>query len=170
VPARSRLAARILGLVVPDDNPANHVDGIITTGALLAAESTRHESLLEAAGAVTAVIVAVWLSHSYSAALAERLQSGRPWSAHQLRHTAAHELALLQGAIVPLIVLIVADLAGLSVGQAVIAALASAVALLFTFEVVAGTRGQLRAWELAVQVGLCVLIGGAILALEIILH
>jgi hypothetical protein len=166
--SRSRLA-RAAGLVVPTDNPARHVDGIITTGALLAAESTRHESIAQGAGAVTAVIVIVWLSHTYGATLAERLECGHRLSARQFYDTAAHEMALLRGAFIPLIVLVVADAAGSGIRAAVIAALVSAVVLLFTLELAAAVRHQLGPAELVAQVGLGVLIGGGLLLLKVIL-
>jgi hypothetical protein len=165
----SRLA-RIAGYLVPEDNPAAHVDGIITAGALLAAESSRHETLPEAAGAVVAVLVVVWLAHSYGAAVAHRLQSGQPWSPRQLGHAAGHELALLRGAFVPLVVLLLAGVAGAGTSGAVLAALIAAVALLVLFEVAAARRGRLRPAALAGQVAICALLGAGILALKLILH
>jgi hypothetical protein len=168
VPERSRLA-RAVGVIIPADNPARHVDGIITTGALLAAETSRHETLTEGAGAVAAVIVVVWLAHSYSAALAQRFECAEPLSVRQLWQTAAHELDLLRGAIVPLIVLLLAGAAGLGTGDAVIAALVSAVVLLFIFEVIAALRGTMRPAELVVQVAVGLVIGAGVLALKVIL-
>jgi hypothetical protein len=162
--------ARVAGFLVPEDNPASHVDGIITTGALLAAESSRHETLIEAAGAVATIIVVVWLAHSYGAAVAHRLQTGHPWSPSQLGRAAAHELALLRGAFVPLIVLLLARAAGAGTSGAVLAALIAAVALLVVFEVVAARRGRLGPTALAGQVVICVLLGAGVLALKLILH
>jgi hypothetical protein len=165
---RSRLI-RAVYVLVPDENPARHVDGIIIAGALLAVESLRHESIAQAAGAVAIVIILLWLSHTYAETLGERLQSGRPLSANQLWHTAAHEMALLRGAFVPLVVLLLADAAGASVHGSVIAALVSAVVLLFIIEVVAGLRGHLRRAELALQVAVGGLIGAGLEVLHVIL-
>ena len=63
--SRSRLT-RAVYLLVPSTNPARHVDGLILMAALLAVESTRHESLAQAAGAAAIVIVLLWLSHTYA--------------------------------------------------------------------------------------------------------
>jgi hypothetical protein len=166
--ARSRLI-RIVYLLVPSANPARHVDGLILMAALLAVESTRHESLAQAAGAAAIVIVLLWLSHTYAETLAERLELGHPLSAGQLRQTASHEMSLLRGAFIPLIVLLVGDALGLSVHGAVIAALLSAIVLIFVIEMVAAWRGNLARSELAFQVGVGVLIGGGVEILHVIL-
>ena len=166
--SRSRLT-RAVYLLVPSTNPARHVDGLILMAALLAVESTRHESLAQAAGAAAIVIVLLWLSHTYAETLAERLVLGHPLSAAQLRHTAAHEMSLLRGAFIPLIVLLLGDALGLSVHGAVIAALVSAIVLIFVIEMVAAWRGNLARSELAFQVGVGVLIGGGVEILHVIL-
>jgi hypothetical protein len=159
-----------VGLLIPADNPARHVDGIILTGALLAIESTRHETLAQAAGAVAIVIVLLWLSHSYAEALAERLEQGHPLSARQIYQTAGHELALLRGAFLPLVVLLLANALGLATGSCVNAALLSAVALLFIIELVAALRSHLSPVELAFQVALGVLLGVGVLVLHLVNH
>jgi hypothetical protein len=157
-------------LLVPGENPGRHVDGIILTGALLAVESTRKETIAQAAGAVAIVIVLLWLSHSYAETVAERLELGRPLSARQVWRTAAHELALLRGACVPLAVLLLADLVGGDVQAAVIAALVSAVVLLFTIELAAAGRARLSPRELATQVLVGGLLGVGVLGLHLIWH
>jgi VIT1/CCC1 family predicted Fe2+/Mn2+ transporter len=159
-----------VGLLVPEDNPARHVDGVILTGALLAVESTRRETLAQAAGAVAIVIVLLWLSHSYAETVAERLKVGRPLSAHHIWNTAVHELALLRGAFVPLVVLLLADLFGRDVQTAVVAALVSAVVLLFLIELVAALRAHLSWRELATQVCVGGLLGAGVLGLHLIWH
>jgi hypothetical protein len=161
--------ARALDLLIPD-NPSGHVDGILTGGALLAAESTRRETLLESAGAVALALVLVWLAHSYSAFVGHRLErDGRAWSSRQLVRMAAHEFALLRGAFIPLGVLIVAGLIASSAKAAVIAALISAVVLLLTFEIVAAVRARLTVGALAVQAGFGVALGAGVLALKVVL-
>ncbi len=159
-----------MDLLVPDENPGRHVDGIILTGALLAVESARHETVAQAAGAVAIVIVLLWLSHSYGETVAERLQMGRPLSARHVWHTAVHELALLRGAFVPLVVLLLADLVGRDVQAAVIAALVSAVVLLFVIELAAALRARLSRRELAAQVCVGGLLGAGVLGLHLIWH
>ena len=59
--------------------------------------------------------------------------------------------------------------AGLGTRDAVIAALVSAVALLFIFEVIAALRGTMRPAELVVQVAVGLVIGAGVLALKVIL-
>jgi hypothetical protein len=160
--------ARAVHALVPSANPARHVDGLLLTGALLAVESTRHDSLTQVAGTVATVIILLWLSHTYAETVAERLELGRPLTGRQLRRTAAHEMSLLRGAFVPLIVLLVADAIGFSVSASVAAALVSAVVLLFTIEVAAALRAHMDPGAVAVQVGFGMLLAGGVLALHII--
>ncbi len=166
-PSRFRLVQAI-GLLIPADNPARHVDGVLLTGALLAVESTRHETLGEVAGSVTTVLVLLWMSHSYAETLGERLELGHPLSLDHIWRAAAHELALLRGSFFPLVVLLLAAAAGLSADDAVIAALLSAVVLLFTIELVAAVRADLAPRELATQVAVGGLLGAGVLTLHLI--
>jgi hypothetical protein len=78
-------------------------------------------------------------------------------------------MSLLRGAFIPLIVLLLGDALGLSVHGAVIAALVSAIVLIFVIEMVAAWRGKLGRSELAFQVSVGVLIGGGVEILHVIL-
>jgi hypothetical protein len=111
---RSRWLMRIGEWIAPADNPSAVVYGILTCGALLAAESTRKETVTEAISASAITLVLYWLAHAYSEALGERLESGHAWDAGQLLRVAGHEAALLKGAALPVVVLVVAG--GLGVG------------------------------------------------------
>jgi hypothetical protein len=162
-------AARVARLLTPDANPARHVDGIITAGALLAAETAHKETLAEGAGAVAVSLVLVWLAHSYAEAMEQRLTADGTWSAGQLVRAARHELAVLRGAFIPLAVLLIAGWSGLGTRDAVLAALASAVAMLFLYELVGALRAQLTPAGVVGQVVVCVAIGAGILALKVIL-
>jgi hypothetical protein len=162
--------ARIGRWLEPEENPAGVIYGIVVTGALLAAESTRQENLVEAVGATSVTLVLYWLAHAYSKALGDRLESGHAWSAIQLLRIVGHEAALLKGAALPLVVLVVAALAGTGTPDAVLAALVATGLLLVVLELIAGRRARLTGLELAVQVVVTASLGVGVVLLKWVVH
>jgi hypothetical protein len=81
-----------------------------------------------------------------------------------------HDWALIRGASIPLLVLVVAWAAGAAQTTAVDAALWSAVASLIGFELIAGIRSRATPGELALELGVGAVLGLGILALKILLH
>jgi hypothetical protein len=155
---------------VPTENPSGAVYGVIVIGALLAAESGRHESYLDTL--VSAVIAAAlyWVAHSYAGVLGRRLSSGERLTAGALLDALAHDWALIRGASIPLLALVVAALTGAAQETAVTAAVWSSIVSLLAFELIAGVRSGASRGELALEAGVGVAMGLAILALKIILH
>lgn len=156
---------------MPEDNPTGVIYGTMTAGALLVAESTRRETILEV-GLATAVALALyWLVHAYAAALGERVEhSGRGWTARRLGAVAVHELAVLKGAALPLVVLIGAGVGGAGVGDATTVAVVAAVILLVVLETVAGLHSGVSRVALVAQIIISSLIGVGVLALKIAIH
>lgn len=167
--AVTRALSAIADALEPDDNPAGVVYGTIACGSLLAAEGTRSESLLHASGAVALGLVLYWLAHAYAGALGERLQSGASLSGAHLAQHLTHSWAIVRGAFIPLLVLLLSAAAGADVEAAVTAGLISAAALLVGLEIVAGVRGGLGAREMAVQISIGAVLGIGVLALRAIL-
>jgi hypothetical protein len=161
---------RLCGWIQPADNPSGVIYGTITAGALLAAESTRSETMPEAIASAAVALVLYWLAHTYSAALGARLGSGQAWSAGQLVRISGHEAGILKGATLPLAVLILAAGAGLSPADAVLSALIAAGVLLVGLEAIAGRRARLRGFELAVQTVVAGALGLGVVLLKVILR
>lgn len=69
-------------LVTPD-NAAGVVYGVITVGALMAAESGRHESYLDALALALVATLLYWLAHAYADLLGRRLTTGDPLTARR---------------------------------------------------------------------------------------
>jgi hypothetical protein len=174
LPSRERLRAgplhAILEAIVPAENPAIAIYGVLTIGALLAAETAIRESYIDAAGTTLIAAGLYWLAHGYATMVArciageERL--GFPALARGLRHDAA----ILSGAAVPLIAIAVCWLTGGSQSTAVSAAVWSTLACLVLFELLAGLRSSSTVGELIFGVGVGLAMGAGILALRIILH
>jgi len=157
-------------LVLPAENPAAAVYGLIAIGALLAAESGLHESYLDTV--LSAVIAAgvYWLAHAYSNLLGRRLLRQEPLTPRALLQALVFTVPLVRGAAVPISALVVARLTGSSQQTAVTVALWSVVVTLLVFEVLAGMRARASTRELALDAAVGLTMGLAVLALRIVLH
>ena len=146
------------------------VYGVIVIGALLAAESGRHESYAETLGSAALAAALYWLAHAYASVLGRRLTHNERLSAGVLARALAHDWSLIRGAAIPLIALVLAWVSGAQQETAVTAALWSAIASLVIFELIAGIRSRATSGELVLEVSVGLAMGLAILALKIILH
>jgi hypothetical protein len=146
------------------------VYGVIVIGALLAAESGRHESYLDTVLSALIAAALYWLAHAYASVLGRRLANNERLTGAALVRALGHDWALIRGAAVPLLALLLAGAVGASQEAAVTAGLWSAVASLVVFELVAGIRSRATRAELAVELAVGATMGLAILALKIVLH
>ena len=108
------LLGRAADWIVPPENPAGAVYGVIVIGALLAAESGLHESYLDTLASAAITTCMYWLAHSYSDALGERLRTRERLTARVLLQALGHEWALIRGASIPMLALVLAALTGAS--------------------------------------------------------
>ncbi len=155
---------------MPAKNPARVVYGIITVGALMAAESGHHESYADLVVSAFIATGLYWLLHAYSSVLGYRLATAEPLTAAALWHALLDEWAIVRGAAIPLLALLIAWAAGASQETGVTVALWSVVVSLVAFELIAGLRSRSSARELALEVGVGIAMGVAILALRALLH
>jgi hypothetical protein len=161
---------RALEWLVPEENPSGAIYGAIVIGALLAAESGRHESYAGTIGSAAIATALYWLAHAYASVLGHRLATHERLTARALVRALGHDWALVRGAAVPLVALGASWLAGATQQTAVNVALWSTVASLITFELIAGIRSHAKPGELALEMGVGATMGVAILALKIVLH
>jgi hypothetical protein len=151
-------------------NAGGLVYGTILVATLLSAESTRRETYVKTVAAVAVALLAYWLTISYSEFAGERLEHGERFEYAALGRAAVRELALLYGAAVPLLVLLVFWAAGATLATAVSAAIWSAAAAVVATEVVSGVRAELTGRELARQSAVGAVLGLLIIALRVLLH
>jgi hypothetical protein len=161
---------RVAGWIVPQRNPAGAVYGLITIGALLAAESGLRDTYPETVGSAAIAIVLYWFAHSYADVLGLRLSEQRRVDTGELWHTFVQDWAIAKGASLPLLALLVAWAAGASQTTSVTAAVWTVVASLIAFELAAGIRSRAKPGELAVEVLVGTTMGLAVLALRALLH
>ncbi len=151
-------------------NPARVVYGMITVGALMAAEAGHHESYADLVASAFIATALYWLLHAYSAVLGHRLATRDRLNPSTLIHGLAEESPILSGAALPLLALLIAWATGASQETAGTAALWTAVVGLVAFELVAAVRSRASARELVLEVGVGVAMGVAILGLRVVLH
>ncbi|HTZ85285.1 MAG TPA: hypothetical protein VMB05_01325 [Solirubrobacteraceae bacterium] len=156
--------------LVPAGNAAGVVYGVITIGALMAAESGRHESYLDLFASALVATLLYWLAHSYADLLGRRLATGESLTIRALGRALVHDWAIVRGAAIPLLALVIAWVAGASRESGVTAALRTAVVTVVVFEVVAGLRAKSTPAELLLKAGVGVTMGIAILAVKGILR
>ncbi len=173
-PAASRAPrawlARATDWIVPEANPSGAIYGLVLVGALLAAESGHHESYLDtiASAAITAALYL--FAHAYAEILGRRLSEHERLRTRALARELTHDLAILRGAALPLLVLAIGWVAGAAQQTAVTAALWSVIASLIAFELSAGIRAHASTRELLLEGAAGATMGLAILALKIVLH
>jgi hypothetical protein len=157
-------------LVVPEHNPAGAVYGLITVGALLAAESGLRDTYPETVGTAAIAMMLYWFAHSYSDVLGLRLDEHESFSWADLWRTFARDWSIVKGAGVPLLVLLVAWATGASQITGVTAAVWSTAASLIAFELAAGIRSKARPLELVFEALVGASMGVGILVLRALLH
>jgi hypothetical protein len=146
------------------------VYGLITIGALLAAESGLRDTYPETVGSAAIAVVLYWFAHSYADVLGLRLSKQRRLRSEELWQTFVQDWSIARGASLPLLTLLVAWAAGTSQATAVTAGVWTVVASLIVFELAAGIRSRASAPELVLEVSVGVTMGLAILALRAVLH
>jgi hypothetical protein len=169
-PRWRRTVKRAGEIVEPEANPAGAVYGIITAGALLAAESARRETTPEAAGAVAVALLLYWLAHAYSDALGERLEHHQAFRPRALLYQLRRSATIVRGSALPLTTMLLAWAAGASTSQAVNVALITAAVSLILLELISMVRSECGVSELLTQTVVSVVLGLGVLSLKVVLH
>ena len=155
---------------LPAYNLGSAVYGLISVGALLAAESASRESYGETVGAVALAAVLLWLAHAYSEWVYYRARAGEGLTRAGLRRMLRRELPVLAGGTPPLLAVLIAWAAGAGLGSAITIALWISVAAILTAEVAAGLQADLSGREVALQAVVGSAFGLLILGVKLILH
>ena len=161
---------RAVEWLVPAENPAGAVYGMIVIGALLAAESGRYESHADAVGSALIALGLYWLAHAYASVLGRRLATHERLTPSALGRALMHDRAIVRGAAIPLLALLLAWASGAGRETAVNVALWSTVTGLVAFELLAGIGSRTTPRELVLEVGVGIAMGVGIVALKVLLH
>jgi hypothetical protein len=139
-------------------------------GVLLAAENARRVGYPDTIGAAVLVLALFWLVGIYAHDLGERLQKREQVNLRQVLRSCVHELTIVEGGFIPVVVLLVAWAAGVSVTHGVTAAVWTAAVGVIVLEVAAGWRARLRPRRFWLQACSGIVMGLAIVALNLLLH
>jgi hypothetical protein len=151
-------------------NYAGAVYGTVTVGALLAAESVRRETYAETIGAVALAMVLYWVAHAYSDSVEDRIRKGEHLTAKGFARDLGHELPILAGAVIPLLVLLILGLAGASLATAVSAAIWTDAGVIAAIETAAAIRSGSKGREMIAQVAVGIGLGLMVIAIRVVLH
>jgi hypothetical protein len=151
------------------NNAGEAVYGVVMVGVLLAAEEARHSGYPATVEAAVIVLAIYLLTRLYTHTLGDRLSAGEPLNAALFWHSCVHELPVLEGAMIPVLVLILAWAVGASVTSGASAALWAAAACIVVLEVAAGWRSRGR-HRFVLQAGVGAVLGLALIALKLVLY
>ena len=128
------------------------------------------DGYLDKIGSTALALTIYWLAHAYSTILGRRLSRQEHLTTGTLSRALAHDWPIVRGGSIPLLALIVSWAAGASQATAVNAAVWAAIASLIVFELIAGMRAGSTPREFALEGGIGVAMGLAILALKSLAH
>lgn len=137
---------------------------------LLAAENARHAGYPATIEAAVVVLVLYWLTSFYTHALGERLQRRESLNAALLWRSCIHELPVMEGALIPVLVLLATWASGFNVDSGAKAALWAAAGSIVVLEFVAGWRSRLGPRGLSIQAGAGAVMGLTLVGLKLTLH
>jgi hypothetical protein len=165
-----RWMRRALDWLVPAENPAGLVYGVMAIGALLAAESGHHDGYPDTLASACIGAGLYWLAHAYASVLGRRLATDDRLTAKVLWGALVRDWQIVRGAAIPLLALLIAWAVGAPKEAGVTAALWSAVGTVIAFELAAGIRSRATRRELALELVVGIALGIAIIALKVLLH
>jgi hypothetical protein len=137
---------------------------------LLGAESARRETYAETVGAAAIALLLYWLVHSYAEFTGHRIKQGEHFTYAGLARTAAHEVSVLIGAVIPLLALLIGWVAGAGLDWAISAAVWTAAGMIVATEIAIGVRAELTGRDLVRQTLLGAVLGLLLIALRLLLH
>jgi hypothetical protein len=133
------------------------ITGTVVCAAVIAASVGHLESTVQAVTAMVGTVLVYWLAHLHAHAIGGAISEGHhPVLA--LRHAAAHTWTIAAASLVPVAILLLAEVFGADLSRAAWIALWSSVGLLAFYSYLAGARGGLG-WGGRLA---CSLAGGAL--------
>ncbi len=139
-------------------------------GVLLAAEDARQETYAETIGATAVVVVLYWATSLYTHILGVRLRTHEPLGGALFWRSVVHEFPVIEGAVIPVAVLVLAWATGASLISGVRAAVYATAISIVLLEIAAGWRAQPRGPSIWLRAVAGAAAGLAVVAVKVILH
>lgn len=154
----------------PGRRRAAGIYGSIITAAIIAAASALPTAALAASVLVTLLVY--WLAEGYAEVLGEQAAGGKLPTWARIRRTLGGTWPMVSACYVPLVVLVLARLAGASTLTAANAGLAVAIVMLTIHGWLAGRSAQLKGRQLLAATSVAALLGIAMILLKdlVLLH
>jgi hypothetical protein len=153
------------------ENPGGYVYGTILVATLLAAEVVKHDSYEKVSLRVAVALLLYWLAISYAEYVGHRAaRAGQPFSLRGYLRLAVHELAVLLGALGPLIAVLACWAAGASLSTGITVSVWVAAGVIALTELALGLRSHLDGIDLVIQTTFGIAFGLIVIAMRVLLH
>ena len=151
------------------------VDRIVYTtitmmSVLIVYDGWQHLRLFDVVGVIVGPVLAMCISHVYSASLALQMDVDGPLTARQRLATVSGELPFLLFCVPPLVLLLIQYLAGVSLTDAIRVTLWLGALSLGGWGFVVGKRSRLTGWQLVISTVAGLSIGIVVLLLQVFLQ
>jgi hypothetical protein len=155
-----------LGLV---EGAEGAITGTVVCAAVIAYSAGHIESVAHLTLAILGTVAVYWLAHLHAVTIANSLtHQHHPVAA--LRHAAGETWPILGVSVLPVAVLLVANLFGAELRTAAWAALLTTIGLLTVYSYLAGVRGGLDTWGRIASAAAGALLGLLVALLKVALH
>ena len=144
--------------------------GALIVGAVLDAESQKQETFAETVAGVVITIVLLWLAHAYAQVIGHTLEKGEHLSFRLIGNKMAHEFSILEGAALPLLIVVIWWASGGTLAGALSAGVWTAAITIVAANLLAGVRANLSRTDLVFQTAIGAFLGLGILVLKLIFH
>jgi hypothetical protein len=161
-------ASRLLPTGASEEQTAAGIYGVVVSAAVMAASHA--DTAVAIVVAVLVTLVVYWSAERFARLVAERIHQGRRPSWQQVRIQLTTGWEIVSASALPLLVLVLARLAGRSLDTAVVIALTCSTLLLCLAGWEMGRHGQLSMLERAATTTVAGLFGVLLIALKALLH
>jgi hypothetical protein len=151
-------------------NAEGAVYGAVMIGVLLAAENPRQDTYAQTIGATGIVVVLYWLTSLYTHILGVRLRTDEPLNGPLIWRSVVHELPVIEGAVSPVVVLLLAWVTGAPVSSGVRVAVFATALSIVVLEIAAGWRAKPRGPNIWLRAGVGAIAGLGLVAVKVVMH
>jgi hypothetical protein len=145
------------------------ITGTVVCAAVIAASAGHLESTARLTLSIVGAVLVYWLAHLHALTLGFAASGGHH-PAIAFRHALAHTWYIVAASLLPVGVLLVAEVAGATLAGAAWAALYATIGLLGAYSFLAGRRGGLGWWGSLASAAAGAALGGLIALLKAALH
>ncbi|HEY8081076.1 MAG TPA: hypothetical protein VIE15_03220 [Acidimicrobiales bacterium] len=162
-------AATLFSAVVGrPENASSVIYGIITVGAVLAAEGNRNEPYWRSVGAAILILLLYWVVHAWSVDSGDRLEKRRAFEGPAFLAELRAEFSIMRGAVAPIAAVILAGVAGATDQRAVFIGTIVSAMMLVLFEFSVAVLGRLGARQVVIQTAAGGAFGMALIVLRFV--